>query len=67
MEELISFRNGNKDEFAKLPPETEDDERANIIRGRLAEVFGSPQLREAKCNTVEQLQLVNALSPLENL
>ena len=66
MEKLISFRKGYKDQFAKLPPETGANERVNIRR-RLAEVFGSPQLREAKCNTVEQLQLVNALCLLENL
>ena len=64
---MISFRNGNKDEFAKLPPETEDDERANIIRRRLAEGFGSPQLREAKFNSVEQMQLTNTLCELRSL
>lgn len=67
MEKLISFRKVNQDQFAKLSPETGGNERVNIIGRRLAEVFGSPQLRESKCNTVEQLQLVNALRPLENL
>jgi hypothetical protein len=64
---LITFRNNNKDESAKIAPETGVNERINIIRRSLAEVFGSPQVREAKCNTVDQLQLVNAMRPLENL
>ncbi len=44
MEKLISFRKGSKDEFAKLPTETGFDERAEIIRRHLAEVFGSKNL-----------------------
>lgn len=67
MEKLISFRNGSKDEFTKIAPETGGNERFNIIRSCFAEVFRSPQVREAKCGTVEQMQLVNAMRPLENL
>lgn len=41
---MINFRKGNKDEFAKLPVETGFDDRADIIRRHLAEVFGSKNL-----------------------
>ena len=67
MKKLISFRNGSKDESTKIAPETGGNERFNIIRSCFAEVFGSPQVCEAKCNTVDQLQLVSAMRLLENL
>ncbi|MCL1630126.1 TM0106 family RecB-like putative nuclease [Roseibaca sp. V10] len=41
--------------------------RINVAVSRamgLALVFGAPRLREAKCNTVEQMQLVNTLCAL---
>lgn len=44
--------------------------RINVAVSRakgLALVFGAPRLREAKCNTVEQMQLVNTLCALPNL
>ena len=41
---MINFRKGSKDEFAKLPPEAEFGDRADIIRRHLAEVFGSKNL-----------------------
>ena len=41
---LINFRKGSKVEFTKLPPEAGFDERADIIRRHLAEVFGSKNL-----------------------
>lgn len=41
---MINFRKGSKDEFAKLPPEAGFDDRADIIRRHLAEVFGSKNL-----------------------
>ena len=43
--------------------------RINVAVSRvkgLALVFGSPRLREAKCDTVEQMQLVNTLCALKN-
>tara|TARA_R110002049_G_scaffold242174_3_gene416011 strand:+ start:10012 stop:11313 length:1302 start_codon:yes stop_codon:yes gene_type:complete len=42
--ELINFRKGNKDEFAKLPSEADFADRAEIIRRHLAEIFGSQNL-----------------------
>jgi hypothetical protein len=44
VEKLISFRKVDKDQFAKLPPETGANERVNIIRRRLAEVLSSKNL-----------------------
>jgi len=41
---LINFRKGSKDEFAKLQAEAEFDDRTEIIRRNLAEVFGSKNL-----------------------
>ena len=44
--------------------------RINVAVSRakgLALVFGAPRLREAKCNTVEQMQLVNTLCALDSL
>lgn len=41
---MINFRKGSKDEFAKLTPEAGFDDRADIIRRHLAEVFGSKNL-----------------------
>lgn len=41
---MINFRKGSKDEFAKLPPEAGFDDRADVIRRHLAEVFGSKNL-----------------------
>jgi hypothetical protein len=41
---LINFRKGSKDEFAKLQAEASFDDRADIIRRHLAEVFGSKNL-----------------------
>jgi hypothetical protein len=41
---LINFRKGSKDEFAKLPPDAEFNERTEIIRHHLAEAFGSKNL-----------------------
>ena len=44
--------------------------RINVAVSRakgLALVFGAPRLREAKCNTVEQMQLVNTLCALPRL
>lgn len=41
---MINFRKGNKDEFAKLAPDACFDERAEVIRRNLAEVFGSKNL-----------------------
>ena len=44
--------------------------RINVAVSRakgLALVFGAPRLREAKCNTVEQMQLVNTLCALPDL
>lgn len=41
--------------------------RINVAVSRakgLALVFGAPRLREAKCNTVEQMKLVNTLCAL---
>ena len=43
--------------------------RINVAVSRakgLALVFGAPRLREAKCNTVEQMQLVNTLCALND-
>lgn len=43
--------------------------RINVAVSRakgLALVFGAPRLREAKCNTVEQMQLVNTLCALKS-
>jgi len=42
--------------------------RINVAVSRakgLALVFGAPRLREAKCNTVEQMQMVNTLCALQ--
>lgn len=41
---MINFRKGYKDEFVKLSPEAGFDERSEIIRRHLAEVFGSKNL-----------------------
>ncbi|UWS78245.1 TM0106 family RecB-like putative nuclease [Phaeobacter sp. G2] len=44
--------------------------RINVAVSRakgLALVFGAPRLREAKCNTVEQMQLVNTLCALQTI
>ncbi|MEZ5747459.1 MAG: TM0106 family RecB-like putative nuclease [Paracoccaceae bacterium] len=44
--------------------------RINVAVSRakgLALVFGAPRLREAKCDTVEQMQLVNTLCALRSL
>jgi uncharacterized protein len=44
--------------------------RINVAVSRakgLALVFGAPRLREAKCNTVEQMKLVNTLCALRSL
>ena len=44
--------------------------RINVAVSRakgLALVFGAPRLREAKCDTVEQMQLVNTLCALKGL
>jgi hypothetical protein len=41
---LINFRKGSKDEFAKLPEEAEFEQRAEVIRRHLAEIFGSKNL-----------------------
>lgn len=44
--------------------------RINVAVSRakgLALVFGAPRLREAKCNSVEQMRLVNTLCALETL
>lgn len=44
--------------------------RINVAVSRakgLALVFGAPRLREAKCNTVEQMQLVNTLCALPDM
>lgn len=44
--------------------------RINVAVSRakgLALVFGAPRLREAKCETVEQMRLVNAVCALETL
>ena len=40
----INFLKGSRDEFAKLPEDSGFDERAEIIRRDLAEVFGSKNL-----------------------
>lgn len=42
--ELVNFRKGRKDEFAKLPADTKFEERVDIIQRHLAEVFGSKNL-----------------------
>jgi uncharacterized protein len=44
--------------------------RINVAVSRakgLALVFGAPRLREAKCDTVEQMRLVNTLCALPDL
>lgn len=41
---MVNFRKGSKDEFAKLPPEAKFEERVEIIRRHLADVFGSKNL-----------------------
>ena len=44
--------------------------RINVAVSRakaLALVFGAPRLREAKCNTIEQMQLVNTLCALPEI
>ena len=44
--------------------------RINVAVSRakgLALVFGAPRLREAKCNTVQQMQLVNTLCALPSI
>jgi hypothetical protein len=41
---LINFRKGNKDEFTKLASEAGYDDRAEVIRRHLSEVFGSKNL-----------------------
>ena len=44
--------------------------RINVAVSRakgLALVFGSPRLREAKCDTIEQMRLVNTLCALPEL
>ena len=43
--------------------------RINVAVSRakgLALVFGAPRLRKAKCDTVEQMQLVNTLCALKS-
>lgn len=41
---MINFRKDSKDEFARLQAEAEFDDRTEIIRRNLAEVFGSKNL-----------------------
>lgn len=44
---------------------TDEFKRDAVSRAKgLALVFGAPRLREAKCNSVEQMQLVNTLCAL---
>ena len=64
---LVSMTASSADETARGMEFLISLNRINVAVSRakgLAMVFGAPRLREAKCNTVEQMKLVNTLCAL---
>lgn len=65
---LVSMTASSADETSRGMEFLFSLNRINVAISRakgLALVFGAPRLREAKCNTVEQMRLVNTLCAME--